>query len=53
MQQLTEDRSAKTLPGRALLLALAAYTLGFAAAALAHAWPFIQDGRYFIYGADA
>lgn len=38
---------------RAMLLALAAYTLGFAAAALAHAWPFLRDGRYFIYGADA
>lgn len=38
---------------RALPAALAAYTLGFAAAALAHAWPYLQDGRYFIYGADA
>lgn len=38
---------------RGPLLALAAYTLGFAAAALAHAGPYIQQGKYFIYGADA
>ena len=28
------------------------YVLGFAAIALAHAWPFIQSGKYFIFGAD-
>lgn len=37
---------------RAMLLALAAYTLGFAAVTLAHAWPFLREGRYFIYGGD-
>ncbi len=54
--------AAKRLAGRAkrrvfarreMLLALAAYTLGFAAVALAHAWPYIRQGKYFIYGADA
>lgn len=41
------------LARRGLLLALAAYTLGFAAVALAHAGPYLRQGKYFIYGADA
>ena len=28
------------------------YSLGFAALALAHAWPFLKSGTYFIWGAD-
>lgn len=28
------------------------YGLGFAALALAHAWPFLKSGTYFIWGAD-
>lgn len=47
-------RAKKTVLARQkLLLALAAYTAGFAAVALAHAWPYIRQGKYFIYGADA
>lgn len=40
-------------PKQCSALALMVYTLGFGLAALAHAWPYIADGRYFIYGADA
>ena len=32
--------------------AIAVYILGFVCVALAHAWPFVRDGRYFIFGAD-
>ena len=51
MQQSGRQRALG--PKQRTALALAAYTLGFAAVALAHAWPYLADGRYFIYGADA
>ena len=34
------------------LAAIAVYILGFGCVALAHAWPFMRDGNYFIFGAD-
>ena len=46
-----ENVKSTTLRQRAVLYGIG-YALGFFVIALAHAWPFIQSGKYFIFGAD-
>ena len=44
-----ENVKSTTLRQRAILYGIG-YALGFFVIALAHAWPFIQSGKYFILG---
>ena len=46
-----ENVKSTTLRRRAVLYGIG-YALGFFVIALAHAWPFIRSGKYFVFGAD-